>query len=329
MKRQTIAFIVATVALSFGSGACARTATPKNFVDEETRDIEGGRKVLVVSPQTTIGVNVAWRRMHMLFLPGDDVFGADDIPGREDIFGEANMFGAGKLPDGDPVRESVLRDAARSKALVAPLQGAIATYDFNGRLSAAIAPAIAKSSWLHGQDYEVSSDGTLVDIEAHLNASDTRQMYVVRAAYWLDVHDEDIVVELTPSILVRRIPKGQRHEVRLKADYIPYRQIYRCLVNLPGAAGRRPEENVARWAADDGRLARRALDLAIDRVQSMFVENLDASREQVESWRRRGDLRTVDYRGKPVRILSRNGDAFRFVEARNGALNEVLTLAPE
>ena len=57
------------------------------------------------------------------------------------------------------------------------------------------------------------------------------------------------------DILVRKIPRGQYSEARLKADYIPFRQVFRCIVYLPGSETGTAEENLARWSADNGRLA--------------------------------------------------------------------------
>jgi hypothetical protein len=133
-------------------------------------------------------------------------------------------------------------------------------------------------------------------------------------------------VELQATILVRKIPKGQYSEARLRKDYIPYQQTFRSVIYLPEPGKAKPEELIARWAADDARLARRALDGGLQRVRTMFAENIDADKKQAEGWRRRGERKTVERYDMLGWVVVREGDGVRFTDARSGALNFIETV---
>jgi hypothetical protein len=156
-------------------------------------------------------------------------------------------------------------------------------------MRAALLPAIEASTWLRAQDTEFSHDGSAEHIEQVLNDSDTRQMLNVHASYYADHKFRNLVVNVESSILARRIPKGRYSNARLKSDYIPFRQTFRCIVYLPDSERASAEDNLARWSADGGRLARQALELGIQRTGALFARNLDATRESAAVWNERGE----------------------------------------
>lgn len=293
------------IALTCAVPGAARTATPKSFADDKTRTIEGGRKVLVVLASAEIEAGFD----HMEISPAAFLFGF-----------------VGYRWGLDPVNRALAEKAAPR---VLPLRRALSGYDFNTRLYDAVVPVAMGSKWLRGQDYERTGDASPGNLEKELNDSNTRQMFVLDGQWQVDHHRQAIVVELTATILVRKIPKGQYSEARLKRDYIPYQQVFRSITYLPGDANAAAPALIARWAADDGALARRALDLGIERVRTLLAENLDASKSEVESWRRRGERHTVQRFDMTGWTVARETNAERFVEARGGALNYVQTLPAE
>jgi hypothetical protein len=282
--------------------ATAKTATPKSFVDAKTRDIVGGRKVLVVlaSPEIEAGFDA------MTMSPAAIVFGY-----------MGHRWGLDKIN-----RER----AERATPRVLPLRAALAGYDFNSRFYDELVPVVQSSSWLRGQDYERTASNDPDSLERELNDSNTRQMYVLSGDWYVDHHRQAICVELTATILVRKIPKGQYSEARLRDDYIPYRQSFRSVVYLPDIEKAAADDLIARWAADDARLARRALDVGLQRVRTMFAENIDADEQQAESWRRRGDRKTVERYDMLGWVVARETDGVRFTDARSGALNFIETV---
>jgi hypothetical protein len=295
--------LAALIALACVHPCAARTAIPKSFVDDKTRAIEGGRKVLVVlaSPEIEAGFD------HMEVSPAAFLFGF-----------------VGYRWGLDPMNRALAEKAAPR---VLPLRRALSGYDFNTRLYDALIPVAMGSTWLRGQGYERTGDASPVNLEKELNDANTRQMFVLDGQWLVDHHRQAIVVELTATILVRKVPKGQYSDARLKRDYIPYQQAFRSITYLAGDANAAAPALIARWAANDGALARQALDLGVERVRTLLAENLDASKTQVESWRRRGERHTVQRFDMTGWTVAREPDAERFVEARSGTLNYVQTLA--
>src|SRR5688500_2646063 len=147
--------VLCLAASLFAHPAGAKTATPKSFVDAKTRDIVGGRKVLVVlaSPEIEAGFD------EMTVSPAAIVFGA-----------LGHRWGLDKIN-----RER----AENATPRVLPLRAALAGYDFNSRFYDAIVPVLQSSTWLRGQDYERTAANEPEQIEQELNDSNTRQMYVV------------------------------------------------------------------------------------------------------------------------------------------------------
>ncbi len=291
---------MACTSLLLGATSTARTATPKSYVDAKTRNIIGGRKVLVVIPQDSIAAS----------------------------FENLNLKAGGMVVALIGVKLNQLR-AADARALVATLATALADYDFDASLYAGLKPTIEGSPWLRGQDLELTHAGDTASIELELNESNTRQMLMLRGWYYVDFHEQRMIVELQASMLIRRIPKGQYSEARLKSDYIPYQQTFRSISYLPQGEGVEPAVNFARWADDDGKLARRALDRGIARISAMFAANLDADKATVELWRRRGDRKTIERFGLLGWVVGREASAVQFVEARSGALNDIATLSAD
>jgi hypothetical protein len=291
------------IALACVQPCAARTAIPKSFVDDKTRAIEGGRKVLVVlaSPEIEAGFD------HMEVSPAAFLFGF-----------------LGYRWGLDPMNRAL---AEKATPRVLPLRQALSGYDFNARLYDAVVPVVMGSKWLRGQDYERTGDASPGNLEKELNDSNTRQMFVLDGQWLVDHHRQAIVVELIATILVRKVPRGQYSDARLKRDYIPYQQGFRSITYLPGDTNVAAPALIARWAANDGALARRALDLGIERVRTLLAENLDASKSEAEVWRRRGERHTVQRFDMTGWTVAREPDAERFVEARSGTLNYVQTLA--
>lgn len=292
---QTFAgLLLATLSLTAGAAAFARISTPSSFADAKTRNIVGGRKVLVVVPQTRISASF----LDLSYLGP----------------------GAGPVLIGGQTPHEV-------NQLIAPLVDALAGYDFDGPLYAGLLPTVNASSWLRAQDPELTHLTDDAGIERELNESNTRQMLLLRCIYFVDYHQQRIIVELQASILVRKIPKGQHGYVRLKPEYIPFQQIFRSISYLPQSEGAQPEANVARWAADHGKLARRALDRGIARVTALLAANLDADEDTIAKWRHRGDRKTVERYGVQGWVVGHEANGVQFVQARTGTFDDVETVA--
>jgi len=286
------------LALSAVQPCTAKTATPKSYVDAKTRDIVGGRKVLIIIAQDKL-------------LPGIDSWelGAADA---------VNAIEKG-------IDQGLI---ARGQKQIAPITDALLDYDFDTPMKAALTSAANGAEWIHAQDIEFTREDSNTALERALNASNTRQMLVLRATYETDWRYTAILVSVESSLLMRQIPKGQRSDARLKGDYIPYRQTFRSLVYLPGADGTTKEKNIARWAADGANLARQALDIGVRRVPPLLVQNLQQDEKAAAVWRKRNGRMTVTNARKQGWVIGRQDAGVLFVEARTGALTRLQTLAP-
>lgn len=298
MRSNWPVLIGCLLAFFFAHPSAAKTGSPKTYVDEKTRDIVGGRKVLVVIAQDKL-------------LPGIDSW---DL-------GWSNVA--------DLVEHGIDQGlVARGRKQIAPITDALQGYDFDTPMKQTLIAAAQDTAWIRAQDIEFTREGSNAAIEKALNASNTRQMLLLKATYQTDWRYTEIIVSVEASLLVRQIPKGQHSDARLKAAYIPYRQTFRSIVDLPGADGAKRDENIARWAADGASLARRALDIGVRQVPPMLVRNLQEDERTSAEWRKRNKRMTVTRARMPGWVVGPQGSGTIFVEARTGALIRLQSLEP-
>lgn len=296
MNPRVAAAFATLLALLAGSFCLAKTATPKSYVSEETRNITGGRKVVVVISQAEI-------------MPGIAAWN----------LGEARF--------NDPLEDLINEGkTGRGEKFIEPLRAALRPYDFNARMFAALKAVVEQCTWMHAQDIELTRDGSVKNIERLLNASNTRQMLVLVVNYATDYRYDSIVVSVEASLLVRQVPRGEHSEARLRKDYIPYFQAFRSIVELPDPDHSDREADLARWSAANASLARAALDFGIERLPPLLAKNLDATPQEAQTWRGRNDRKTVERAGMPGWVVEKQDDVTVFVEARGGALNLLRTL---
>jgi hypothetical protein len=296
LRITTAAGLAALLALLAGNFCQAKTATPKNYVSEETRNIVGSRKVVVVIRQTEI-------------MPGIAAWN----------LGEARF--------NDPL-EDLINDAktGRGEKFIEPLRAALRPHDFDTRMFAALRKVVEQCSWMRAQDIELTRDGSGKNIERLLNDSNTRQMLVLLVTYATDFHYDSIVVSVEASMLVRQVPRGEHSQARLRKDYIPYFQAFRSIVELPHPDHSDVDVDLARWSADNASLARAALDFGIERLPSLLAKNLEETQQETQTWRGRNERKTVERAGMPGWVIGKQDDATIFVEARGGAVNLLRTL---
>jgi hypothetical protein len=273
-----------------------------NFADEKTRNIVGGRKVLITVTQNAIEPRIDY------YLPNRPVT-------------------ASELYD---IRQLTMLAAQESVPLVQALVG----YEFTAPLEAALRPTVEKSAWLRPQDVEFSEHGTQDFVLDKLDEANTRQMLLLYTNYHTDPKFAAVIVELKISLLVRKIPKGQYRAGRLKPKYIPYEQIIRSVVRLPDLDSRNlfklPEaeaqdrrNNVERWAANDGLLARRALHAGIAAVSAMVPISIELDEQQAKEWRSRGDRKTQKVEGVFGWVRERDSKGILMIDARDGAWTRI------
>jgi hypothetical protein len=199
--------------------------------------------------------------------------------------------------------EEYRRKMGDAQNFIAPLRRSLSDYDFDGIMRRKLEDVVMNSPWLGAQHPALLRNGNPLFVERQLNASDTRQMLMLRTNFQADYLYRSMEVLLRASMLVRRIPKGKPSEARLKDDYIPYRVFLIATVKLPSADQKNAEANLDRWAADHGRLAREALEMALDWVATRFARNLDETEVEAAAWCKRVDKTVRLPDGKRGRLI--------------------------
>lgn len=301
---QTRAVLACLFSLAASGDILARTASPKIYASEETRDIVGGRKVLIVMPESIQGAY-----------------------SNAELAAVSALFG-GMLLKSIVEKSTAKHHAELAEKRVAPLRAALAGFEFQKPMQALLTPTIESSAWVRAQDIEFTPDGSLRNIEQELNDSDTRQMLAVDASYYADQKFRSLVVSVESMIFIRKIPKGEYSEARLRPDYIPFKQLLRSIVYLPDSERATPAENLARWSADNGKRARQALEIGMQRASTLFSRNLDATKESAAVWSKRGKRKTVTEFNLLGWVIERQPDTLLFFSPRDDALNYIEELKP-
>lgn len=296
---------MAFIVLLAGGHAEVAISGPDQYFSEKTRAIVGGRKVLIIMPQAHLGATLEW-----------------DPPLR-DIGGEPTLVFSSEQ-DVARYNEEVLK----AEQFIAPLRKALRTFDFEWKMRARLESIVTASAWLGAQDVELTRNFHSDNLLQELNDSDTRQMLMLFTNHRAGANYLCIVTTLKATILVRQIPRGKPSRARLSAKYIPYQLSFNAIANLADADPKDPQGNLQRWAADDGRLARQAIERSIDWVTSRFAGNLDETREQHAQWQKRGDRKGVLPDGTPGWILSRDGVDVELYEPRSESLNFETRVGP-
>jgi len=276
------------IALCAAQTGAAKTAVPDHYVDEKTRDIVGGRKVLIVIAQKEL-------------LLGVDTWQLGTAVENARIY--------------------LVREPAAS------MLGALRAHDFDSQIRQSLSTVVENTPWLHAQDIELTREDSNESREAALDASNTRQMLVLRVRYSTDQRHAAVMVGVEATLLVRQIPKGQRSRARLKRDYIPYQQRIRSVVQLPGT-GNTSQQNIDRWAADGAARTREALEIGLRQVSRLLAQNLRQDRQAADAWRDRNNRATVERSSMLGWVVGPIDAGTLFVEARAGSLNYLQTLAP-
>ena len=237
INQNAVWFVVFTL---LGVQECiAKTSTPERYVTEKTRTIEGGRKVLIIMPQPTLGATLNWVPLQVI---DHKTFAVFESKIEQERYNEQ------------------VREAQR---FIVPLQTALSGYDFEAKVRGAIEPIVTRSSWLRGQDVEVTYNRNSDYLLMKLNESNTRQMLVVFVEHRCNVSYSAIAISLKATMLVRQIPRGYTSSMRLSASYIPYQVSFNAVVYLKDPDPKNAEVNRDRWAASNATLARRAIDVVL------------------------------------------------------------------
>jgi hypothetical protein len=268
-------------------GSAQQSAAPTLYIPAEARASTGPRPVAVSVPQNRLSPSVELGR----------ILGPNS--------GNGGLLGALIIVALDRTTERLADNAtSRAQSRLEPLLAALTDFDANVLAFDSTRSALTSASWLGAGALELQSETGVESLRTRSRSfaqqhPDARQLIFVNWRYQMSPNFADVQViaqvELVDATRMRTV----------------YRQQLLSIVQL-----HRPsfieEENVARWSADGGALARRALSMAFARAGAVLPAMLALDREGFASLtdRRRTDRAVAAGYHGPVLTRDADGPVF-------------------
>ena len=207
-----------------------------------------GRTLQLVVPQSQIETNIEVGRV------ASDSYGG-------------GLIGQLIIQSMDDKKETMSRSLhERAEATVGPLREALRNFDVDGLALATTRAAVAKIDWFQAQDLIAAKDPSLQARAAFLNASATSQVAFITYRYDLSA-DFTYIRVIADISLVRKPPRNGAQPASPPEPF--YAQSISSIVQLPSPSYEHGE-NVARWSAGDGKLARASLTAAFGQIERLI-----------------------------------------------------------
>lgn len=228
-------------------------------VADQHRRVEGGRAVQVGLAQNRIETSIDVGRVAA--ATGGDLIGALIISGMDD-------------------KRKRLSDTAteRAEAAAAPLRDALRDFDVDALALAATKAALAQPDWFGLQEIGLTKTVSPASRSAFAFAATTPQVAFVTWRYSLS--PDFTQIRVAAEIMIESKPSAKG---RSTASPLLYRQTVSSAVQL-GKRSYDPRENVARWSAESGHLARTALAAGFAEVERLIPYALDLGAADVKSF---------------------------------------------
>jgi hypothetical protein len=226
-------------------------APPKRALDLDARSVSGGRQAVVVHEAAELQAE---------FVAANTGGGGGGALGAA----VASMVGAA-------VNEH-RADAAEKR--VQGIRAALVDYDFDRRALESTQSTIAKIPWLDVKNVSFTKDGSPDKLAGTLTQSGAAQLLVTRYGYSMSPDGRQITVALDADIFPKEAPPGSSDTPRgtLFSERFRY-------ISLLTTAVKRPDANAALWAADNGKLARAAVDAGLAVINDLLVRSLSLTPE--------------------------------------------------
>lgn len=218
------------------------------------------------APSTIASVDRAVARTLQLAVPQTQIETNIEV-GRvaTDSYG-GGLLGALIIDSMDDKKETMSRSLnERAEATVKPLREALKTFDIAGLALATTRGAVAKIDWFQAQDIIVADDPSPRSRAAFLNASATPQVAFVTYRY--DLAPDFTYLRVIADIALVRKPADRASSASLPEPL--YSQSISSIVQLRTRSYEHGE-NVASWAAGDGKLARASLTAAFGQIERLI-----------------------------------------------------------
>jgi hypothetical protein len=263
--------------------AAIAVAKAPELVPVEQRVIAGGRaiRVLVAQPEIKSGIfpSNASARMNA----GSASAGA-------------GLAGAMPMAITAAVIDSSV-DASRTKkaeGVIVPIRNALTDFDGDGLALQTTRAAIAEVPWLQTTDIAFSKDSSLLGKSALLDKASTTQTMFIEYTYGMSGDFSAVVVNATIHIASKALAPDQTlPESRVQPNHLLYANVIAAVLSLPDADPKNPRGNAARWAADNGKLARVALNADFARVAKLLPRTLALTGEEIKDMRSGRNMQTT------------------------------------
>jgi len=276
--------------------ACLVAASPNAAAAAQTQ----GVAVAAAQPATGQNVPVAGgRSLHVMVAQSE-------IKSDINVSNIAVATGGGLL--GGLIGAAV--DSARAKkaeVLITPVRTGLVGLDTDAMAIETAKAAFANAQWNTAADF--SKDSSPAGKSAYLDSTQNAETAFVEYTYDLSPTFDALRVNESIQVAARNVPAANKPEKRLQPKYLVYSRNVVSVVLLPDAT-KDKDANAARWAADNGKLARAALEQAFARLRAntprllaMSAAEQDAlTRDKANKW-----IMANGYRGRPQSAA--NGEA--------------------
>jgi hypothetical protein len=243
------AYICGLAAALFSLSAIpANAADHKNLMSDQARGLDGGRGLQILVPQEEIKSNIN--------------------PSNIAVFTGGGLIGALIQVKVDSDR------AVKAEAAIQPLRAALTGFDADVLARDTTAAALAKVAWFKTATPAFSRDATMPGFSTALDANPTGQVAFFTYAYDGAPDLSNLRVKVTISIADKTLKTGQKPETRLYPRNLVYSTTVTSVVNLPNPS-KDAASNAARWSADNGKLARKALATGFGQVGLLIPRALE------------------------------------------------------
>ncbi|HEX2816314.1 MAG TPA: hypothetical protein VHN39_07970 [Phenylobacterium sp.] len=243
------AYICGLAAVLFSLSAIpANAADHKNLISDQARALDGGRGLQILVAQEEIKSNIN--------------------PSNIAVFTGGGLIGALIQVKVDSDR------AVKAEAAIQPLRAALTGFDADVLARDTTAAALAKVAWFKTGAPAFGRDATLPGLSTALDAGPTGQVAFFTYAYDGSPDLSNLRVKVTISIADKALKAGQKPETRLYAKNLIYMTSITSVVNLPNPS-KDAASNAARWSADNGKLARKALAAGFGELGQLIPRALE------------------------------------------------------
>jgi hypothetical protein len=274
---------LAAVSVALCLAAPALAAGHKNVLPEPARTVEGGRTVQVLLAQGEIKSDINPSNI-------------------------AAAAGGGLMMA--LIDAKVNSDRAKKAEIeIQPLRAALTGYDVDALALDTTKAATADIPWFQTQTVAFGRDSSVPGKSAVLSASPTGELAFFEYTYDTSPDASAVRVVVNIQLAEKALADGAKPESRLANKALAYAGSITSIVLLPNPSKAAPD-NYARWSANDGQLARKALAAAFGSIRTLIPRALQLSED---------DLKTMSTKDK--KNVVRGGFAGRLQEdGPDGAL---------